>query len=98
MPFDKGDFLIIDYTAKVKDENRIIETTSVDEAKKAGIYDENEVYEPKLLILGEGWLLPSLEEEISKMNEGEERVIELPPEKAFGLRDPSKIRVIPARQ
>ncbi len=98
MPFNKGDFLLIEYVAKIKDEDRVIETTIAEEAKKAGIYNENERYEPRLLILGEGWLLKSLEDEIAQMNEGEEKTVELPPEKAFGQRDPSKIKVIPARE
>ncbi|MCD6509088.1 MAG: peptidylprolyl isomerase [Thermoprotei archaeon] len=98
MPFNKGDFLLVDYVAKVKDEDRILETTIAEEAKKAGIYDENKAYEPKLIILGEGWLLKSVEDEILNMDIGEEKVIELPPEKAFGERDPSKVRVIPARE
>ncbi len=98
MPFDKGTFLLVDYTIKVKDEDRVIETTDAEIAKKANIYDENEVYEPRLVILGEGWLLKSLEDELMKMNEGEEKEIELPPEKAFGKRSPDNIKVYPARE
>ena len=37
-------------------------------------------------------ILPALEEEIKKMKVGEKRTIELPPEKAFGKRDPSLIK------
>ena len=98
MPFNKGDFLLVDYTIKVKDEDKVVETTSAEEAKKANIFNENEVYEPQLVILGEGWLLKSIEEELAKANEGEEKEFELPPERAFGKRDPNNIKVFPARE
>ncbi|RLF20635.1 MAG: peptidylprolyl isomerase [Thermoprotei archaeon] len=98
MPLEDGDFILVEYTAKVKDEDRVFETTDPEEAKKAGIYDESEVYGPRLVVLGEGWLLKGLEEELKHMEVGEEKEIVLPPEKAFGQRDPSKVRVMPARE
>ncbi len=98
MPLAVGDFILIDYTVKIKDENKVIDTTIEDEAKKADIYDENRIYGPELMVIGEGWFLKGLEDEIQKFDAGTEATIELPPEKAFGKRDPSKIRTIPARE
>ena len=48
--------------------------------------------------MGEGWVLAGLEEEIKKMEMGEKRAIELPPAKAFGERDPTKLRMVPLRK
>ena len=97
MPFNDGDYILIDYIIKVKENDRVIDTTIEEEAKKAGVYEEGKVYGPELVIIGEGWILKSAEEEIKKMNVGEEKTFEIPPEKAFGQRDPSKIRVVSIR-
>ncbi|RLE51074.1 MAG: peptidylprolyl isomerase [Candidatus Methanomethylicota archaeon] len=98
MPFAKGDFILIDFVAKIKETGEIFDLTIEEIAKKENIYREDEIYEPMLVVFGEGWILEGLEEELIKMNPGEQKIIELPPEKAFGSRDPSKIKVIPARE
>ncbi|MCS7097189.1 MAG: peptidylprolyl isomerase [Candidatus Methanomethylicia archaeon] len=98
MPLNKGDFILLNLTVKVKDTGEIIETTFEKIAKETKIYQESKIYEPILVVLGEGRLLEKVEEEILLMNLGESKVIELEPEKAFGQRDPSKIKVIPARE
>ena len=98
MTFSKGDLLLTNYTAKVKDTGEVIETTSEGEAKKFGIVDSERRYGPRLVAVGEGWVLAGLEEEIKKMEMGEKRAIELPPAKAFGERDPTKLRMVPLRK
>lgn len=57
-----------------------------------------EVVEKIPIIVGAGDLLPGLEEVLSEMKEGEEREIELPPEKAFGERKKELIVLIPERE
>ena len=98
MTFSKGDLLLTNYTAKVKDTGEVIETTSEGEAKKFGIVDSERRYGPRLVAVGEGWVLAGLDEEIKKMETGEKRAIELPPAKAFGERDPTKLRMVPLRK
>lgn len=98
MPLKEGDFVLVDYTVYDKESGKILDTTIEERAKEGGIYRGDVKYEPELVILGEGLLLKSVEEEIAKMEEGGEERVELPPEKAFGERDPSKIRVVPARE
>ena len=96
MPVAKGDYILVEYTAMVKEDKRVIDTTSEEEAKKHGIYREGDLYEPTFVILGEGWLLKGLEKRLEGLEVGEEREIEVPPEEAFGRRDPKKVKVIPA--
>jgi len=98
MPFEKGDFILIDYVARVKDTGEIFDVTIEEVARKENVFRENEIYRPILVVLGEGWLLKSLEEKLMEMEQGEEKDVELSPEEAFGSRDPSKIKVIPARE
>jgi len=94
----RGDFVLISYVASVKENGKVISTNIEEEAKKAELFEEDRVYEPELVIIGEGWVLKGLDEELEKFEVGEEKIVEIPPEKAFGKRDPKKVRVIPARE
>jgi peptidylprolyl isomerase len=95
MPLKDGDFALVEYTLKVKGTDEVIDTTSEEEAKKANIYDDKERYGPRLVIVGEKRLIEGLEEAIKELEEGQEKEVEIPPEKAFGKRDASKIKTIP---
>ena len=57
MALEKGSLILIDYTAKVKDNDLTFETTREDEAKKSDMYDPTRRYEPRLISVGEGWIL-----------------------------------------
>ena len=98
MPFAKGTLIFANYTARVKDTGEGIESTVEDEAKKLKIYEDSRKYEPRLVAVGEGWLISGLDAEVAKLSVGEKKEIELPPEKAFGVRDPTQLRMIPLRK
>ncbi|MGB9841671.1 MAG: FKBP-type peptidyl-prolyl cis-trans isomerase [Candidatus Bathyarchaeales archaeon] len=98
MALQKGDFILINYTAKVKETNEVFETTNEETAKKEKLYKEGEIYEPKLVVVGEGWVLKPLDESLMNMEIGKAATVEIPPEKAFGPRDPEKIRRVPLKQ
>jgi peptidylprolyl isomerase len=98
MPLEKGSLILLDYTAKIKDTDNIIETTIEEDAKKSGTHDPSRNYEPKLISVGEGWVLKGLDEALSTANEGDKMDVEISPDKGFGERDPSKIRMIPQRK
>lgn len=97
MPLKKGDFVLIEYVAKIKETGELLDTTIADVAKQHKKYREDKVYEPFLVIIGERRIVEGLEEELSKMNVGVEKTITVPPEKAYGKRDPSKVRLLPLR-
>ncbi|MEM3407621.1 MAG: FKBP-type peptidyl-prolyl cis-trans isomerase [Candidatus Aenigmatarchaeota archaeon] len=98
MPIEKGSFILLDYTARIKETNEVFETTIEEEAKKAGLYNPSIIYEPRLIIIGDGWILKSVEEKLIGLEEASEINIEIPPENAFGPRDPNKIKIIPLRR
>lgn len=98
MTLEKGSLILLDYTAKIKDSNEIFETTRVDDVKNNPEFDPNKKYEPRLLGVGEGWVLKGLDEALLQSSIGTPLNIEIPPEKAFGERDPSKVRMIPLRK
>ena len=100
MPFKDGDFILIHYTVKVVEEGREVvkDTTREDVARKAGIYDPNRVYGEYLVVVGKSRLIDALDEAIRSMNVGEKRVIEAPPEKAYGERREDLIMRVPIKQ
>ncbi len=98
MPIEKGDFILIDYVAKVKETGDIFDTTMEEVAKKERLYKEGEIYESKLMVVGEGWMLKTLEESLPNFELKKTGSIEIPPEKAFGPRDPEKVRLVPLRR
>jgi len=95
---EKGDIAVIDYTATDKTNNKIFDSTIKENAVKAGFYNEKEEYQPITVIIGGKELLKSLEEEITKMKEGEEKKILLNPEQAFGKRNAELIKVLPMKE
>ncbi|MEM3609076.1 MAG: FKBP-type peptidyl-prolyl cis-trans isomerase [Candidatus Bathyarchaeia archaeon] len=97
MALQKGDFIILDYTAKVKETGEVFDTTKEEVAKKERLYKEGEIYEPKLVVIGEGWVLKPLDESLTTMDVGKTATVEIPPEKAFGPRDPEKVKRVPLR-
>jgi peptidylprolyl isomerase len=98
MTLEKGSLILLDYTAKIKDTNEIFETTRADDVKNNPDYDPNKKYEPRLLGVGEGWVLKGLDEALLESSIDTPLNIEIPPDKAFGERDPSKVRMIPLRK
>ncbi len=98
MPFETGEFVLIDYVAKVKETGEVFDTTIEDTAKKERLYKEEEIYEPKLVVVGEGWMLKTLDEGLLSMEIKKPATVEIPPEKAFGNRDPEKVRLVPLRR
>ena len=98
MPFEKGDFIFLDYVAKVKETGEVFDTTIEDVAKKEKLYKEGEIYESKLVTVGEGWVLKALDESLTTLELHKATPIEIPPEKAFGNRDPEKVRLMPLRR
>ena len=53
MTFDKGSLILVDYTAKVKDDDEVFDTTLEADAKKYSLHEENAKYHPKLVSIGE---------------------------------------------
>jgi len=98
MPLQKGDFILIDYTSKVKETNEVFDTTNEETSKKEHLHKEGEIYEPRLIIIGQKWMLEPLDEAFTTMEPAKPATVEIPAEKAFGPRDPEKIKRVPLKQ
>ncbi|MGD0978769.1 MAG: FKBP-type peptidyl-prolyl cis-trans isomerase [Candidatus Bathyarchaeia archaeon] len=98
MSLQKGNFILVDYVAKVKETGEVFDTTLEETAKKEHMYKEGDIYEPKLVVIGEGWVIKALDENLTTMEVDKAAVVEIPPDKAFGPRDPEKVKRVPLRQ
>lgn len=90
MPLQKGDFVRISYTAKVKD-GPVIETTEESVAKEMGLHKEGAAYGPRTLILGANSVIPGLEEALLGKEVGQKGSVTASPDKGFGPRQPDRI-------
>jgi len=84
----------LDFTAKIKGEGIVFDTSLLEVAKEEGLFKENDRYEPALVVVGWNWLLGAVEEELVGMKVDGSKSIEVPPEKGAGLKDPAKIKLI----
>jgi FKBP-type peptidyl-prolyl cis-trans isomerase 2 len=94
----KRNFILVDLIGRVKSTGKVFDTTIQEVAVKADIFNEREVYKPRLVVVGAGWVLPGLDEALETMNVGETKVVEIPPEKGFGERDPKNIKTFSSRE
>jgi FKBP-type peptidyl-prolyl cis-trans isomerase 2 len=98
MVINTGEFILVNYSTKIKDTNELIETTLEEVAKEAEKFDPSHKYEPQLICVGEGWVLKGVEESLISSSVGDKKIIEVSPEKGFGIRDPNKVKMVPARK
>ena len=92
---EEGDFVLVKITAKTQ-KGRIFRVSSEEDAKKAGIFEEDKAgqgyYTPEFVIVGKpGFLNEGLTETVKELNFFEKKSVRIPPTKAFGKRDPQKI-------
>ena len=93
MSIQKGDFIKVSYTGKTED--RIFDTTEEEVARASGIYNEKGKYGGDVIVVGAGHTVLGLDEDLIGKDVGYKGSITLPPEKAFGHRNPELIETIP---
>jgi peptidylprolyl isomerase len=98
VPIQKSDFIIVDYTGEVKETGEVFDTTSEDTAKENKLYKEGDIYEPRLVVVGEGWVLKALDDALLTFKLNKNETVEISPESAFGNRDPEKVKLVPIRR
>jgi len=92
MSFQKNDFIEIEFTGKIKD-GEVFDSNVSEELKKL---NPNQKAEPFIFCLGQDMFLKGIENFLIGKEAGEYN-IELKPENAFGLREPSLIQMIPMK-
>ena len=96
MAIKEGDFIRLSYSGKVGD--NVFDSTNEDEAKKAGIHSQSAVYGPVTICVGQKHVILGLDEELMGKEAGAEGTVTVAPDKAFGERDPKRIKSFPKNQ
>jgi peptidylprolyl isomerase len=94
---NKGDFIKLEMTGTAEETGEVFETTSEEAAREHGIHSEERTYGPRLVIVGDGFVLRGLDSRLPGTPFGEEKEIEVPAEEAFGERNPANVQTIPYR-
>ncbi len=94
----KGDILLVNFTGKETQDNKVFDSTSEKIAKDNGFFHEGHVYAPMTVVVGSGELITGLEEELEKMHVGEQRIVVIEPKKAFGERRKDLVFVVPLQE
>lgn len=93
----KKDFIVLDFTAKVKETGSVFDTTLPEEAKKAGLPVKAGEIKPLKICVGQGMVVSGLDAALEGKEIGKDYVAELKPKEAFGERNAKLIRVMPLR-
>jgi len=91
----KHDFVEIEYTGRIKEDNTIFDTSEEKVAKEERVYDKSADYSPVIISVGENYMLKSLEDQMIGKEIGKEYSFEIDFENAFGKKDAKLIQLIP---
>ena len=94
---NKGDFILMEMTGRAEETGDVFDTTNEESAKEKGIHREGNIYGPRLVVVGEGWVLRGLDARLRGVKPNEQTSIEIPAAEAFGERDPANVQLIPYR-
>src|SRR3989338_4515953 len=89
----KGDFVKINYIGKLND-GRVFDTTKPEVATKVGLQSDR--LHPITVCIGEGMLVRGLD--AAMIGKDSAFSITLPPEEAFGKKDPKLLKIVPTAQ
>ena len=92
-----GDFILVELTGRAEETGEVFDTTDEETAREADIFSEDRVYGPRTVVIGEGWVLRGLDERLKGLKIDETVEVEIPPEEAFGERNPENVRMVPYR-
>jgi len=91
---EKGDIIQLEYEGWIAGTNELFDTTNEDLARKEEVFDEEKKYGPIYTVVGAGRLIQGLDDELLKAEPSKEHEVEIPPEKAYGVRDPKSIETL----
>ena len=95
MAIKKHDFIEMDYTGKM--EGQVFDTTREKDAKEAGITNPGQEYKPMVVCVGENQVIKGVDARLEGKETGKEYEFKVPPEEAFGKKDPKMLRMVPLR-
>ncbi|MEF8814354.1 MAG: FKBP-type peptidyl-prolyl cis-trans isomerase, partial [Halovenus sp.] len=89
----EGDFIELDYTARTVEDGDLVDTTDPEVAEEEDI-DADQEFAPRTIVLGEGHIFESVEDDIIGKEVGDTGSVVVPATEAFGEYDEEEVRTI----
>ena len=89
-----GDFIKLDYTARTVEDDRLVDTTDEEVAEAEDVDTEEQDFGPRTIVLGEGHIFPSVEDDITGKEVGDSGTVVVPAAEAFGEFEEDQVRTI----
>lgn len=80
---ENGDIISVDYVGKLED-GTIFDTSVKEVAVEVGIYNQTRGYKPLTFTVGAGQMIKGFDEGVVGMIVGEEKILKISPEEAYG--------------
>lgn len=93
-----GDFIRLDYTARTVEDGNIVDTTDLEVAEEEGLDEEEREFEPRTIVLGQGHIFQSVEDDITGEEVGHSGTVTVPAEEAFGEYDNDEVKTVSANK
>ena len=91
---NEKDFIEIEYTGKVKDNNLIFDTTEEKIAKDNNLFEEKAEYKPIVICVGQGQIIKGLDKALPEKETGKSYTINISPDEAYGRKNAKLIELI----
>ena len=93
-----GDFVKLAYTARTVENDQLVDTTDPEVAEEEGIDQEGQEFAPRTIVLGEGHIFDSVEDDVRGKEVGDTGTVVVPAAEAFGEYDEDDVRTISAEK
>ena len=100
MTFERGSLVLVDYTARLRDSDVVIDTTRPDDSIELEDATPGAVYQPKLVSVGDpSYPVPKgFDAVISQAELGAQQTVAVPPPEAYGERNRTKVKMVTIRK
>ena len=90
----EDDFIKLAYTARTVDDGDLVDTTDEEVAEEADVDTEGQEFAPRTIVLGQGHIFESVEDDIVGTEVGDSGSVVVPAEEAFGEYDDEEVRTV----
>jgi FKBP-type peptidyl-prolyl cis-trans isomerase 2 len=94
MTIKEKNFVEIDYTGKLKQENIIFDTTIKTIAEENGIGNKDSIFEPIIICVGQNQIIKGIDNNLIGKKVGDELNLDISPEEGYGKKNPKLIQLI----
>jgi FKBP-type peptidyl-prolyl cis-trans isomerase 2 len=92
----EGDFIEIEYTGRIKNNNKVFDTTLENVAKKEGIHSKGATYGSRIICIGNYHILKGLDDNLKGKEIGKEYTFDIDMKDAFGKKNAKLIKTVPS--